>query len=206
MVEDGFQEFRRRTEWYKCTSCTHEQVHPMPDMTGHYEGDPDNMTERPKNLILKEEDRGRRWFEYIKPPIERYVDIGAGAGASIPVIQKEFDIPYAIGVEPRPWHILFRCVQYISELEGMFDLVTCFHVLEHIEDPIAFLAEIKGIASGQVCIETPHYPSRGWPHLHVFTVESLLLTMDKAGMPAELCDAVYHIKVKHTVDGYNNSE
>jgi hypothetical protein len=168
----------------------------MPDMTGHYEGDPDNITEPKMHLILKEEDRGRQWLEYIQPPIERYVDIGAGAGASIPVIQKHFGIPYTIGVDPRPWHVLYNCVQYISELEGTFDLVTCLHVLEHIEDPITFLAEIKEVASGQVCIETPHYPDRAWPHLHAFTVESLLLAMEKAGMPAELCDANYHIKIK----------
>ncbi len=207
MVEDGFQEFRRRTEWYKCTSCTHEQVHPMPDMTGYYESHAyrkethTDKREAPTHTNIHEESqRAIGWFEYIQAPIKRYVDVGSSSGEAMRTIQKEFDIPFIMGVEPGPWGKDYMSVGSVEELFGKYDLVTCFHVVEHLEDPIAFLRKIKRIVSGQVCIEMPRYPgNRLWPHLHQFTQESLFLAMDKAGMPAQLCDANYNIKVKHIV-------
>lgn len=79
---------------------------------------------------------------------------------------------------------------------GNFDLVTAFDILEHTEDPVKFLMQIKSILKkdGGVILSTPstghvlRYILRGrWPmfqpmqHTMLFSSKSLSLAMNKAG-------------------------
>lgn len=61
---------------------------------------------------------------------------------------------------------------------GSFDLVVCFEVLEHLEDPERAVAELKGVLreDGVLVVSSPNrgvYPPGNPYHLHEFTAEEL---------------------------------
>lgn len=80
---------------------------------------------------------------------------------------------------------------------GAWDVVSAFHVLEHLEDPVAFVAHVAGWArpGGLVLAEVPNWDStlrdttgEGWMHLrpleHLthFTPATLRLAFERAGL------------------------
>jgi 2-polyprenyl-3-methyl-5-hydroxy-6-metoxy-1,4-benzoquinol methylase len=73
------------------------------------------------------------------------------------------------------------------------DIITAFHVLEHLRDPVAVLRKLAGWLEpeGRIWLEVPDYdhPLNGdvtneytYPHLWIFTEKSLRLCMEKAGL------------------------
>lgn len=78
----------------------------------------------------------------------------------------------------------FLDAQLAKEHAGTFDVVLSRHVIEHIEDPVAFLTHLKAIckSDGRIIIETPNLASIvrnlllrpiHLDHLHLFSVHSL---------------------------------
>jgi len=66
--------------------------------------------------------------------------------------------------------------------EGSFDLVVCFEVLEHLEDPEPAITALKGVLreSGLLIVSSPNrgiYPPGNPHHLHEFTLEELRDTL-----------------------------
>ncbi len=192
--------YRRVTEWVKCGSCGFEFVEPTPsaDELKRYYATSEYRDETTVDVpfwasLHHEDDRARQWFEYLVEG-DTLLDVGSGAGASMKAFEElGFEVS---GVEPGPWGRSYDAYESLEEVEGEFDVVTCFHVLEHALDPLEFLAQLKPLVGKQLCIETPKYPgNRAWPHLSNFSVDTLLLAMELADMPAKLCDANYHIKV-----------
>ncbi len=62
--------------------------------------------------------------------------------------------------------------------EGSFDLVVCFEVLEHLEDPEPAITALKGVLreAGLLIVSSPNrgvYPPGNPHHLHEFTLEEL---------------------------------
>ena len=62
--------------------------------------------------------------------------------------------------------------------EGSFDLVVCFEVLEHLEDPEPAITALKGVLreDGLLIVSSPNrgvYPPGNPHHLHEFTLEEL---------------------------------
>ena len=207
MKEDGSRNYRRSTYWWWCEDCEFGQVDPMPsddeledyyssqyrkdthdhrDMGYEYDGSPGEWN------YHEEEERAKGWLDYIVPP-ERHLDVGASTGKVLEVI----DAPIQVGVEIGPWSELYTSYPRLEGLRNKFDLVTCLHTLEHVSDPIGFLSQIGRVSSGQVCIEVPQPVMRQWPHLLDFRKKSLLLAMDKAGLPAKIVEDAYHIKSLH---------
>lgn len=93
----------------------------------------------------------------------RWLDVGTGVGGILDLCK---DGPSAFAaVEPQggPRDALRACgyevhASIAEAPDCSFDLVTLFHVYEHIADPVAFLAEVarKVVPGGTVCIEVPH--------------------------------------------------
>ena len=206
MREDGSRNYRRTTYWFWCDECEFGQVDPMPsekdlaeyyklqyrrethdhrDMGYEYDGKPGEWN------YHEEEERGRGWLAYIDTP-KSHLDIGSSTGKVLEIIGAEVQV----GVEAGTWGQYYDCYPSMDYVALQYELVTCLHTLEHVRDPIAFLKEIKRVASGQVCIEVPQPVMRQWPHLLDFRNKSLLLAMEKAGLPAIIVEDTYHIKAK----------
>ena len=101
-----------------------------------------------------------------KNSINSVLDFGCGSGEMLQVFDSEFNISVK-GLEPENKARLlaqekgFEIVSSISEFKAKsekFDLVTLFHVIEHLYDPINLLIEIKSLLNqdGLLVIETPN--------------------------------------------------
>jgi len=91
---------------------------------------------------------------------QSYLDIGAANGNMLKSCAEIFDI--VEGVEPNyemSKHIPFMTYDSIEELEpDKYSMVTMYHVLEHIPNPIEFLSRVRESMStgGILIIEVPH--------------------------------------------------
>jgi 2-polyprenyl-3-methyl-5-hydroxy-6-metoxy-1,4-benzoquinol methylase len=105
-----------------------------------------------------------RRFEHFKKFIKnkKILDYGCGWGAFLELANK---ISNCSGVEIREKCIMFiksklkkiRVENNINYFHSKFDVITLFHVLEHLENPIAHLKNIKTFLNprGKLIIEVP---------------------------------------------------
>jgi len=134
---------------------------------------------------------------------KRYLDFGCGAGAVLLAARAQG--AEAAGVELNQQHREaltgehgVRVTRDLAELEGSFDVVSLFHVLEHLKDPVAALRGIRErlAPGGQLVVEVPHaddallsvYESENFKnftywtcHLYLFTEATLAAVLRKAG-------------------------
>ena len=200
MREDGSRNYRRTTYWFWCDKCEFGQEDPMPSekFLGEYyklqyrSDTHDQHDGLPGEWNHDEEaERGRGWLDYVDSP-KSHLDIGSSTGKVLEIIGAEVQV----GVEAGPWGESYECYPTMDHITDKYDLVTCLHTLEHVRDPLELLQQIKRVALKQVCIEVPHPVMRHWPHLLDFRNKSLLLAMEKAGLPATIVEDAYHIKAR----------
>jgi len=110
-----------------------------------------------------------RRFQYLKPilPNRLLLDFGCGAGGFL--LKARDMVATAYGVEPEirlsshyQSHRL-TVFQNLSDIstdirEGGYDIITMFHVLEHIPDPRSILGELSEMLAdgGQIIVEVPN--------------------------------------------------
>lgn len=114
--------------------------------------------------------------------VKTVLDIGSGNGGGLRELQTRFF--GAVGYDP---HSNVKDVLKDRPM-GKFDLITMFHVLEHVEDLREMLQFIKGglTDNGRLLIQVPY--ALKWPfdfiiadHLWHFTMQSLKLLLQKNG-------------------------
>lgn len=130
-------------------------------------------------------------------PVGRMLDVGCGNGATIRAfgqvapgwakVGTEFDAKYRAEVESIPGTEPLH-VGPVEGVPGRFDVITMVHVLEHIVDPIAVLATLRGklAPGGLLLVEVPHHPANAFElliadHRTHFTADSLARALASAG-------------------------
>lgn len=94
-------------------------------------------------------------------PNKKLLDFGCGAGGFLGLANSLVETATGIELEDRVikhWQGKLNIVQNIDDAGGgEFDLVTAFHVIEHISDPIEILKLVakKLCPSGRIVIEVP---------------------------------------------------
>jgi SAM-dependent methyltransferase len=110
---------------------------------------------------------------------DRILDAGSGSGEVVYVLKRlGFD---ASGLEPDEQYARFArealgvpvrsgFVQDVSFPPGTFDVVTMYHALEHVEDPVAILSKLRTWMSDQarLLIEVPNIEARCIAPAHRF--------------------------------------
>lgn len=143
-----------------------------------------------------------RRFRYTERMIEgkRVIDFGCGDGgylirasqvaASVAGVELEHAMRKALNAEG------MCCFSSIQEA-GQADVITLFHVLEHLEDPLSYLKEFRNYLSpdGLMIIEVPNaddallslYDCKAFAdftywicHIYLYTLSTLHLLFDKA--------------------------
>lgn len=193
-----------------CLHCAVAQVTPRPDAeTLHtfyaqayreaYKG-----VHRPKKKhVVRAARLARERLDWLAPwlaPGARVLDVGAGGGEFVAVARAQgLD---AEGVEPHAGYAAHARAAYAApvtsapldalEPRPVFRLVTTFHVLEHLREPVAALRRLTRWLSpeGALAVEVPNllypYAAPGntffAAHLFHFTPETLTFVAARAGL------------------------
>lgn len=148
----------------------------------------------------------QRRFSQLQPLIvnRTFLDVGCGAGGVL--LRAKKVTKHATGVEPQlVWRNALTSaglgvVASLSEVENSSqNVISLFHVLEHIADPLPFIQEIlkKAATGGRLVIEVPNaddallslYENRPFseftywsPHLFLYNHATLTRLLEKAGI------------------------
>lgn len=128
--------------------------------------------------------------------LSRTLDVGASSGILMQTLHDAYGAQ-AIGVEPgnayrklaeNKGFILYPSLEQLQMADsGRFDLVTMMHVLEHLENPLGTLVEIRERlldANGVLLVEVPNFyahESYELAHISCFSAHTLTEMMKKAG-------------------------
>jgi len=142
-------------------------------------------------------------------PGGRVLEVGCCAGAVLHEL-KRLGLD-CVGLEPNGWACRFARREYGLDVRPQtleeaafpgahFDAVLLLHVIEHLEDPVETLREIRRVLKpgGLLVVETPRYDTwtfkllgprernivDDW-HLYFYTTETLRRTLEQAGFRVE---------------------
>jgi 2-polyprenyl-3-methyl-5-hydroxy-6-metoxy-1,4-benzoquinol methylase len=173
-----------------------------------------------------------RYLSSAKTAGKKLLEIGCGKGRFLEAARERgFQI---YGIEPSPRSYAFASarlgdavapvgleeVHKVSAFPGEYDYVMLWHVLEHLDDPAAVLAGIRGklVDDGRLVIAVPNFASfqarhggGDWYHLdpprhvHHFTPDSLRILSGEKGYVVEkiLFDSLYQNYVGEIVTMVN---
>ena len=97
-------------------------------------------------------------------PGGRILDVGCGCGHFLNALGKQWTAK--VGVEPSkvdyfwPFALLFKYELHHCELPGdFFDAVILYHVIEHVEDPVDLIKEVRRVLkpNGHLLLGTPNF-------------------------------------------------
>jgi ubiquinone/menaquinone biosynthesis C-methylase UbiE len=191
----------------RCDSCSFVTIHPIPPAEilekfyGHSYWS-DNKVQMSYLLTLLFKLRMKSIIKEIRdlqPGKSRILDWGAGDGALVNLLrQNGFDC-WGIDLysnQPSDERLASSSIEDVTIPDEFFDIITCFHVLEHLENPVesvkkAFRLIKKG---GFLILEVPNISSFGFllfrkrwqpleipTHLNHFNLQSLVRLFDNVG-------------------------
>jgi len=184
VFQDSRQSQASDLAFYQETYRRIYQASPEPTKKDLYQ-----QTQRAKNQAEWLQNLGYKKFE-------RILDIGASSGILLDRFRASFDAQVA-GVEPGdayrdlasskniPMYASIDAL--IADNSKPFNLVTLMHVLEHLEDPISVLAQIRErllADDGLLLVEVPNFyahDSYELAHLSCFTEHTLKKMLLRAG-------------------------
>ena len=149
----------------ECTNCGLVTLSSLSHIhVGFYEGSGMHGAEpTPMDTWLRDTDwDDQRRFEMLKPmlPNKKLLDFGCGAGGFLSKAQRLAESVTGIELELRVqehWHDQITIHPSVESAGGGYDLITAFHVIEHLADPIAMLKALadKLSRTGRMVIEVP---------------------------------------------------
>ena len=198
----------------KCASCGLICVSPMPDEN---ERNTINETiyssDNYKNRYFKDKRFFKRWsksklklIEKWKPEKGKLLDIGCSYGFFLETAKRRgwnvsgVELNPITGAQARKTldsNIFIGSIENVHFEKSSFDVITLWDVIEHTQDPVKFLNQIKPYLKpdGLFCLQVPNIESYiaklkggkwGWltpgDHIYFFSPETLKLALKAAGL------------------------
>jgi len=120
------------------------------------------------NITTSEKRDDLRRYEFMKEKIsgKKLLDFGCGAGGFLLKAKNEAKLAHGVELNKTLCDSInktniknIKCFSSISDTKDKYDIITLFHVLEHLKDPIASLNEISSkvdiMSGGGIIIEVP---------------------------------------------------
>ena len=149
-----------------------------------------------------------RRFRFLASAIENkdLLDFGCGNGGFLAAAKttaaRSVGLELETRLKPHYESLGLKVFKALGEVEGKFDLITAFHVVEHLPDPAKELKRLAGFLKkgGHLIIEVPSsddamlklYESEAFSrftywscHLYLFNRDTLRLLADKAGLKVD---------------------
>jgi dTDP-4-dehydrorhamnose reductase/SAM-dependent methyltransferase len=160
------------------------------------------------------------------PPVGRLLDFGCGNGAFLRGFSTQFPGWLLEGAELDEKHHQevmripgvgrFHVDSTCSSIEGLFDLISLVHVLEHVVDPVKMLESLRGklAPGGRLLVQVPSWECNPFDlviadHCTHFTTDSLANVGRRAGLQPLDLEAGWVSKeislVFSTADSSNNN-
>jgi 2-polyprenyl-3-methyl-5-hydroxy-6-metoxy-1,4-benzoquinol methylase len=198
-------------EIFECTSCGLVFLSSFDHIKeGFYENSEMHGQEMPdvQAWIRETAWDDERRFQYLKSalPNRRLLDFGCGTGGFLLKAQELTATVHGVDPEARLSNhfqnnglTVFQHLSEVPKTLGGYDIITAFHVLEHIPDPKSTLSELSTMLSnnGQIIVEVPNADdalltlyNNGpfshftyWScHLFLFTSKTLEMLVSRAGL------------------------
>src|SRR5687768_6547754 len=203
--------------YWRCARCGHAWLHPAPtteELTQYY----NTVYAVPRDLYVAHVPREHRALKSvfnrhgIRPG--RMLEVGCSYGAMLDAFRRDGWEVEGIELDSRAAEIARsfyglrvhqgRLEDVRARLSDAYDTLTLYHVLEHVEDPAAF---IRGLAAlcrpdGVLVIKTPNPRSfaaralAGWwewyaapQHVHLFSASSLRALLEAGGFATEVMES-----------------
>lgn len=155
--------------------------------------------------VNSQQDDERR-FNVLQPLIQnkKLLDFGCGAGGFLKMAQNWSTLVHGVELDQKINRYLneqeeIRVLKNISDLEEKYDIITLFHVLEHLPDPIQMLEHLSEhlAENGEIIVEVPSasdalltlYKSKSFSrftywscHLFLFNESTLSTVAKRAGL------------------------
>ena len=130
------------------------------------------------------------------------LDVGCATGHFLR-LARELGAARAAGIDASAECVRLACAEGheaerldLAQVRGEFDVVTAWHVVEHVPEPVAFIAELARVTrpGGLVLVETPVWGEVAeafgddwryllpWEHVHLFAPETLVRLLAGAGL------------------------
>jgi len=138
---------------------------------------------------------------------KRVLDFGCGSGGFLHLIKDTAGAVSGVELDKRLNHTLnsegIECFEDISEINGAYDVITLFHVVEHLVHPIDVLSKLRKHLNpnGIILIEVPNaddalltlYNSKEFAdftywscHVYLYNTETMKKMVNKAGYNVKL--------------------
>jgi len=169
--------------------------------------------------------RGTRWdderrFKFLAPLMENkdLLDFGCGNGGFLIEAKSVAARVFGLELEKRlkSHHESFGLTVFetLDNVDRKFDIITAFHVLEHLSDPAKEIRRLSGFLQkgGHIIVEVPNsddamlklYKSEAFSrftywscHLYLFNRETLGLLAKKAGLKVEYIKGIQKYSVSN---------
>ena len=176
----------------------------------HYENSGMHNGEAPdiENWLRETQVDDQRRFQFLKDKItnKSVLDFGCGVGGFLGLAKHtatrvdgiELEKALQSSFKQRGLHVFSQLDEAIQS-ERRWDVVTAFHVVEHLPDPVSTIKELATLLSGggEIIIEVPSsddalltlYENKGFQeftywsqHLYLFNASTMRSLIDKAGL------------------------
>ena len=147
--------------------------------------------------------RAKQFQSYIED--SSWLDFGCGGGGALRLAHQSSKKAIGLEIQPGPRAYLnqvgIECVESLGDVDDeSLDVVTLFHVFEHLQNPIEVLGEIaqKLVSGGTIIIEVPQandallslYDSNSFKEFTFWSEHLILHTRSSLAKFIEQCDSL----------------